>query len=969
MKYYIAIMLAVSHPIWAETSPYQEIADEANLPILNPDLSTRKTAKIRLSNGLEAYIISDANADQSAAALAVNAGSWMDSDEYPGMAHFCEHMLFRGSQKFPNENEFSALVADNNGQANAFTANDRTVYMFSSCDEGFLSLLEHFSRFFIDPLFNPAGISSEMHAVDQEFAKNFENDDWREYMVFKETGNPDHPNARFSIGNSETLQSIPQSALKKWHAQYYAASKMHLVLYSSLSLETLKETVRSYFSQVPNHETPSIDNSQPITSTKQKGHFIYIQPIKQNRTLTLSWELPRDLSLDPTKSAQLFCYALKRGQPYSLENALMRENLIDDLEVRVDELGDNAHRFFQIEIDLTARGLEQIDTVIMRCFQAIHGLQTSGIPAYLFEEMNEIAQLNYQFQPRQDAFQYIYSLGASLCDEPLSTYPKEKVLATEHSPRQVARIGSLLTPENCLYFLQADFKNSKIVLDRRERWIQAEYALKEIPSEWLKTWLDAEAHPDIRLAGPNPFIPGHFDLVSENSPRTLVPLLIAEDDSGIAYYSRIAEFRTPESAFYLHFLSPEINSSSRSTCLSFLYLDYLTDRLHPTLGAASSAGLQSSFTLDRNRIQLKIVGFSDKAPLLLQEILKQMAAAPPTPDQFDILKTRFAIDLSNHTKDLAVIQAKEIVASLLYQDKPTKHQQLLALQTITYDDFCAYLHSLFEKSYTQAMFAGNLSLKEAESAWLDVRNLLDSAPWPKSEHPETKILTLSDGQGPFAIHEKSDVLGNAAFLIVDVGNFTFERRAAQEILSQVLKESFFHTLRTQQKTGYIAQSDQQEIDLHLFQYFLVQSNSHQPEDLLYRFELFLESTLQDLSENIPKSRFVTLKQNLAESLLTRFRSLKEKSSLWNQLAFDNGADFAWIEKRLAGYASITYETFLKEANSFLSRNNHKRLAVLFEGEIPAPFTYQPISADKIGQIGKYSARSEIALQLEEEKSN
>ncbi len=112
-----------------------------------------------------------------------------------------------------------------------------------------------------------------------------------------------------------------------------------------------------------------------------------------------------------------------------------------------------------------------------------------------------------------------------------------------------------------------------------------------------------------------------------------------------------------------------------------------------------------------------------------------------------------------------------------------------------------------------------------------------------------------------------------------------------------------------------------------------------------------------------------MKQNLAESLLTRFRSLKEKSCLWNQLAFDNNADFEWVEKRLTGYASLTYETFLKEAKGFLSRDNHKRLAVLFEGQIPSPFTYQTISSDEIGQIGKYTARSDIALPLEVEKSD
>ena len=129
-----------------------------------------------------------------------------------------------------------------------------------------------------------------------------------------------------------------------------------------------------------------------------------------------------------------------------------------------------------------------------------------------------------------------------------------------------------------------------------------------------------------------------------------------------------------------------------------------------------------------------MIGFSDKASFLLQEILKQLPAAPPTPDQFEIMKIRLSKDLANSSIDLAVIQAIDLAHSLLYQNNPTKAQQLEALQSITYDDFCAFLHVLLSKTYTEAIFCGNLSLKDAESAWLDIHNLLDSAPYPKDQH-------------------------------------------------------------------------------------------------------------------------------------------------------------------------------------------------------------------------------------------
>ncbi len=63
------------------------------------------------------------------------------------------------------------------------------------------------------------------------------------------------------------------------------------------------------------------------------------------------------------------------------------------------------------------------------------------------------------------------------------------------------------------------------------------------------------------------------------------------------------------------------------------------------------------------------------------------------------------------------------------------------------------------------------------------------------------------------------------------GDFTYEKRAAQETLSAALKEAFFNELRSKQKTGYIAKSAPVEVEERLFQLFLVQSNSHGTEDL------------------------------------------------------------------------------------------------------------------------------------------
>ena len=953
------IGIAAQPPALEMQTPAIEITDTSQLPLLNPDFASRTSAKLRLDNGLELFLISDPDAELSAAGVVVGAGSWNDPPEFPGMAHFCEHMLFMGTEKYPDENEFLSLVSDQGGMANAMTSSERTAYMFSSNAAGFPILLDRFAHFFIDPLFKPANISREMHAVDQEFAKSIENDGWRTLMVLKETGNPNHPNRMFSCGNSTTLSRIPQSALVAWHRTHYSADRTHVVIYSSLPLNTLKEMATASFRQVPVAAAQQINSSLSITSAEQRGHITYIKPIQEKNNITLLWELPPALSDDPTHSADLIAYSLSRGQQNGLYERLKEEELIENLSIDVEEIGGNQHRFFEISLDLTEKGMKQPDTALLRVFQTLSLLKSTGLPHYLFEEMNRMAELKYQYQSRQDPFSYVMKIALTLPNEPLETYPRTQITATEYSPKKIGETLRYLTIERCtILFLSP----THTPLERKEKWLGAEYTIEPIPADWLHAWVAAAPHPQIRLAEPNPFVPSNLSLIPETEPGA-TPLLIAQNEFGSAYYARCAEFKSPETSIRLHLLSPELNPSARSQVLASLYCQHITDALHPILTAADQANLRTAVQADRSRIHLKIEGFSEKAPILLQEILPQLSLHLPSREQFAHLHSALEKDYANSKKQLAFRQAQDLLDSLINQDKVAHGEKLEALQSIQYEDFLTFHKRLFEKTYIEAMFSGNLPLKEAESAWLDVIHLLGKTPYPKAQHPKTKVAHLPDG--PYSITQTTETQGNATFLLIDEGPFSFQNRAAQEVLAASLKEPFFNELRTKQKTGYIAISQAQEIEERLFQFFVVQSNSHQPEELLHRFELFLEEFLEDFSTRVSEERFTLLQQSIASSIRNRFCNLKEKSALWDLLAFQYRADFHFLEKRISAIEHLSYEEFSDFATTFLSRTNKSRLAILYEGKLPSPFIYEPTTPSNLSEIATYAPRPE---QLKEEGS-
>ena len=80
----------------------------------------------QLSIIIQVLLVSDETTDKSAAALDVHIGHMSDPVNLPGLAHFCEHMLFLGTEKFPDENEYSKFLSQHGGSFNAFTSSDHT---------------------------------------------------------------------------------------------------------------------------------------------------------------------------------------------------------------------------------------------------------------------------------------------------------------------------------------------------------------------------------------------------------------------------------------------------------------------------------------------------------------------------------------------------------------------------------------------------------------------------------------------------------------------------------------------------------------------------------------------------------------------------------------------------------------------------------------------------------------------------
>ena len=138
----------------------------------------------------------------SSAAVSVKAGSWDEPAEYPGLAHFLEHMLFAGSKQYPSAGYFDSLVATAGGYSNAFTENTETNFYFSGNSKSLNKILEVFAHFFVDPLLSAESTSKEVNAVNSEYEIDVSDDDWKLQHLVSLMSEKSHPQSRFTIGNT-----------------------------------------------------------------------------------------------------------------------------------------------------------------------------------------------------------------------------------------------------------------------------------------------------------------------------------------------------------------------------------------------------------------------------------------------------------------------------------------------------------------------------------------------------------------------------------------------------------------------------------------------------------------------------------------------------------------------------------------------------------------------------------------------
>lgn len=224
------------------------------------------------------------------------------------MAHYLEHMVFMGSDKYPAENAYDSYVDSHGGFCNAFTEGEYTNYVFDINGEYLTEAFDLFANCFIAPKLSLDSSERELKAIDSEFHLAEMSDSARSQEVMCSCANDGHFFKKFSWGNLKSLKEDPVSKgvdpnaqLRKFYETYYTPDNMSLVVISPRSIEDMLGMVEASFGEWGRRHEAAIASAIPRpVKASFAGYPFYqkapvvtrFQSVKNIHQLSIHWTIP-----------------------------------------------------------------------------------------------------------------------------------------------------------------------------------------------------------------------------------------------------------------------------------------------------------------------------------------------------------------------------------------------------------------------------------------------------------------------------------------------------------------------------------------------------------------------------------------------------------------------------------------------------------------------------------------------------
>ena len=248
----------------------------------------------------------------------VQAGGRHERPEQNGIAHFLEHMAFKGT-KTRSPLQIAEAIEDVGGYINAYTSKDMTAYYARvlSADVGLA--LDVISDIVLNPVFDPREIETERNVILQEIGQTLDTPDDIIFDWLQEVSYPDQPFGRTILGPAERVGAFSQQDLINFVAQHYGPNRMILSAAGGVDHDEIMTKAIELFGHLPRHEPFQMMGAYFLGGEKRK-----VKKLEQAH-FTLSFEAPSYRAPD-VYAAQIYGMALGGGMSSRLFQKVREEN-------------------------------------------------------------------------------------------------------------------------------------------------------------------------------------------------------------------------------------------------------------------------------------------------------------------------------------------------------------------------------------------------------------------------------------------------------------------------------------------------------------------------------------------------------------------------------------------------------------------------------------------------------------------
>ena len=310
--------------------------------------STSPTQHI-LPNGIK-IIVEQIPVEAVNLSIWVGVGSAVENDGINGMAHFLEHMVFKGSDRL-NLGEFEQAIESHGGNTNAATSQDYTHFYINVAPQDFAKLAPLQLDIVLNPSIPDEEFQRERHVVLEEIRRSEDNPDRRIYRHISELVYDHLPYRRPVLGPVEVISQVTAQQMQDFHRQWYSPNNITIAVVGNLPVQEMISVIEQYFDEsgldssnkaaiAPKSQTIPQSISQSIQSFASEPPFTEVvrrevtdSSLTQAR-LSMTWRVPGLVELEETYPLSILANILGSGRTSRMVQDL-RENrrLVDRVSV------------------------------------------------------------------------------------------------------------------------------------------------------------------------------------------------------------------------------------------------------------------------------------------------------------------------------------------------------------------------------------------------------------------------------------------------------------------------------------------------------------------------------------------------------------------------------------------------------------------------------------------------------------